>query len=237
MLCLKVNDLSVELVNKLLFKKMNDFDVIFSIRVDDLKILFFVNFYLCQWYIQIDIVNFVFDLWFINYYMDMELIFVLFNLFLGNIELGVEIFISVMLSIQFFVDGIIVYGYCLFGLFLVEFIYMCNWDFFVGVVIGECIVEFLIILVSVGKVFVFCLDDEENVFIIFFLIVVYDVIFFWVFVELVWIWIYVEEVVFFFFIGLIDVNFNDWVGLYYFKWVNVKILDVKLFCVNVELVI
>ncbi|KAK4671178.1 Macrophage colony-stimulating factor 1 receptor [Podospora pseudoanserina] len=234
MLRLKANDPSAELANKPPPKKTNDLDVILSIRADDPKILLPVNLYSCQRHIRIDTANLALDLRFTNYYMDMELTLAPLNLSLGNTESGAETPISATSSTQLFVDGITVYGHRLFGLPPAEPTYMCNWDLSVGAVTGECTAEFLTTLVSAGKAFVFCLDDEENALIILSSIVVYDVTFLRVFVESVQIWIHVEEAAFLLSTGLIDVNFNDWAGSHYSKRANVKIPDIKLSCVNAE---
>ncbi|KAK4179232.1 hypothetical protein QBC36DRAFT_82273 [Triangularia setosa] len=234
MLRLKETDSGAESANKPPPKKTNDLDVILSIRADDPKILLPVNLYSCGRHIQIDTANLALDLRFTNYYMDMELTLAPLNLSLGNTESGAETPISATSSTQLFVDGITVYGHRLFGLPPAEPTYMCNWDLSVGALTGECTAEFLMMLVSAGKVFVFCLDDEENALVMLSSIVVYDVTFLRVFVQSMRIWIHVEEAAFLLSTGLINVNFNDWAGSHYSKRANVKIPDIKLSCVNAE---
>ncbi|KAK0745148.1 hypothetical protein B0T21DRAFT_98239 [Apiosordaria backusii] len=231
---LKETDPGAELANKPPPKKTNDLDVILSIRADDPKILLPVNLYSCQRHIEIDTANMSLDLRFTNYYMDMELTLAPLNLSMGNTESGAETPISATSSTQLFVDGVTVYGHRLFGLPPAEPTYMCNWDLSVGALTGECTAEFLTTLVSAGKAFVFCLDDEENALVMLSSIVVYDVTFLRVFVQSVRIWIHVEEAAFLLSTGLIDVNFNDWAGSHYSKRANVKIPDIKLSCVNAE---
>ncbi|KAK0672578.1 hypothetical protein QBC41DRAFT_243320 [Cercophora samala] len=234
MLRLKETDPGAEVTNKPPPKKTNDLDVILSIRADDPKILLPVNLYSCQRHIQIDTANIALDLRFTNYYMDMELTLAPLNLSLGNTESGAETPISATSSTQLFVDGITVYGHRLFGLPPAEPTYMCNWDLSVGAITGECTAEFLTTLVSAGKAFVFCLDDEENALVMLSSVVVYDVTFLRVFVQSVRIWIHVEEAAFLLSTGLIDVNLNDWARSHYSKRANVKIPDIKLSCVNAE---
>lgn len=195
----------------LFYKKLNDLDVIFSIKVDDLRVMLLLNLYLVVQYVQFELVSLFVDLCFINYYMDFEFDFSLLSFLLGSLEGGLEFLNMVFLNIQLFIDGICVFGYRLFGLLFMELIYFCNWDVFVGVLQGECMGEFVYVFVKSGLVFGFMFDDVENVFVLYLFLVFDDIIFIVLEVQFIKFWFYVDEGVFFLLLDIIIVNSNDWV--------------------------
>ena len=215
-------------------KKSNDLDVMLSVRIDDPKVFLPANIYSAGRHVQLDVACLTADLRFTNYYMDLDLALSPISLSLGNPSDGVGTPMSAATSTQLFIDGISVYGSRLFGLPPTEPTYLCNWDFSVGAITGECTPEFLTALMGGAKVFAFTFDDNENALVPYSSIIVYDVTFLRAFVQSVRLWLHVEDAAFLLSCGSIDVEYNDWARSHYSKRANIRIPDLELSCVNSE---
>jgi hypothetical protein len=231
---LKESDPTAELANKPPPKKSNDLDVILSIRTDDPRVLLPGNLYSSQRHIQIDTASLSLDLRFTNYYMDMDLVVAPLTLSLGSTDSGSETPMSSTSSTQIFLDGLNIHGHRLFGLPPTEPTYMCNWDISVGTLTGECATDFFLTLTNAVKAFVFTFDDDENALIPLSSIVVHDVTFLRVLLRSVRLWLHVEDAAFLLSTGTIDISYNDWARSHYSKRADVKVPDIKLYCVNAE---
>lgn len=215
-------------------KKSNDLDVILSVNADNSSVILPSNLYSAQNHTSIDIASLAADLRFTNYYMDLEVSLSSLAFSEGVEHDGDATPMSANSSTQLFVDGITVTGNRLFGLPPTEPTYVCNWDFAVGALSGECHPEFFRKLANGARAFVFTFDDDENALPSITPPVLHDVTFLRASVESVHIWLHVEEAAFLLSTGNISVNFNDWAGSHYSKKSNIKIPDLQLACVDAE---
>ncbi|KAI4272671.1 MAG: hypothetical protein L6R38_006545 [Xanthoria sp. 2 TBL-2021] len=140
----------------------NDLDVILSVTAVDAEGLLPSYLYSSESDVTLDIASLALDLRFTNYYMDLDMSF-------SPITIGHASFASsewqdpVQVSeAQVFVDGVSIRGHRLFGLPPSEPTYVCNWDFDVGAITGECSVPFFKDLSSALRCFSYTFDDIEN---------------------------------------------------------------------------
>lgn len=99
------------------------------------------------------------DLRFTNYYMDMQMSISPLKIDLQSLHSDGSSSIS---ETQLFIDGTSIHGHRLFGLPPSEPTYVCNWDFDISRIIGECSADFLACLGSGIKSFDFSFDNTEN---------------------------------------------------------------------------
>ncbi|EKD19729.1 uncharacterized protein L3040_001924 [Drepanopeziza brunnea f. sp. 'multigermtubi'] len=215
-------------------KKSNDFDVILSLSADETSVILPSNLYSSTNHIRIDIATLASDLRFTNYYMDLEVALSTLAFSQGSDDDGRSTPISATSSTQLFIDGINVYGNRLFGLPPAEPTYICNWDFAVGAVSGECTSEFFTRLANGGRAFGFSFDDGENALPLISQPVVHDVTFLRASVESVWVWLHVDEAAFLFATETISVTFNDWAGSHYSKKLKLQLPGLQIGCVDAE---
>ncbi len=140
----------------------NDLDVILSVTAVNAEGLLPSYLYSSESDVTLDIASLGFDLRFTNYYMDLDISY-------SPIAIGHASFTSsewqdpVQVSeTQVFIDGVSIRGHRLFGLPPSEPTYVCNWDFDVGAVTGECSVPFFKDLSSALRSFMYTFEDAEN---------------------------------------------------------------------------
>ncbi|KAK2612711.1 Macrophage colony-stimulating factor 1 receptor [Conoideocrella luteorostrata] len=215
-------------------KKSNDLDIIMSVKLDTPRIMLPVNLYSVNRYIHCEFANLSVDLRFTNYYMDLELLLSPLSLSLGNPVLSPESEDSSYSNTQLFIDGVRVFGHRAFGLPPSEPTYLCNWDVSVGMVDGECTVDFLSSLAKGGAAFGFMFDDVENALVPYSSLVFHDVTFVRIDVASVHLWLHVDDAAFLLSSGPIEVRSNDWAGSHYSKRANINIPNIEVSCVNAE---
>ncbi|KAK0118187.1 hypothetical protein ONS95_012492 [Cadophora gregata] len=215
-------------------KKSNDLDVILSVSADESSVILPSNLYSSNNHIRIEIATLAADLRFTNYYMDLEVVLSTLAFSQGSDDDGTTTPISATSSTQLFIDGVNVYGNRLFGLPPTEPTYVCNWDFAIGAVTGECTSEFFTRLVAGGKAFAFSFDDEENALPSISELILHDVTFLRASIETVRVWLHVDEAAFLFATETISVNFNDWAGSHYSKKLKLEIPGLQFGCVDAE---
>jgi hypothetical protein len=216
-------------------KKSNDLDVILSVTADESSIILPSNLYSAKNHICIEIATLAADLRFTNYYMDLEVVLDTLALSQGSEDDdGMATPISATSSTQLFVDGVNATGNRLFGLPPTEPTYVCNWDFGVGSITGECTTDFFNRLASGARAFAFSFDDDENALPSIGAEVLHDITFLRASIESIRLWLHVEESAFLLSSGAISVNFNDWAGTHYSKKLNLELPDLHLACVDAE---
>ena len=113
---------------------------------------------------------------------------------------------------QLFIDGLEVAGHRLFGLPQAEPTYVCNWDFDVGKISGDCSISFLSSLMQIIKCFGLTFNDPENAVPALNPTVEHDVTFLRAKISPINIGLRIEEAAFVLAAGEITLNFNDWAG-------------------------
>jgi hypothetical protein len=215
-------------------KKSNDLDVILSINADNIVALLPTNLYFAGSNVRIETPNLALDLRFTNYYMDMELGLSPLSLSLGNEEDGASTPVNSTSSSQLFIDGVHVIGHRVFGLPPTEPTYVCNWDFDMGAITGECSADFTSRLAAGGRAFAFSFDDYENALPSISTPPLHDVTFLRASIEPIRVWLHAEEAAFLISTGGVEATFNDWAGSHYSRKTNLRLSDFRLACVDAE---
>jgi hypothetical protein len=215
-------------------KKSNDLDVILTVNADKSSVILPSSLYSAKNHICVEIATLAADLRFTNYYMDLEVVLDTLALSQGNEGDSMTSPTSSTSNTQLFIDGVNATGNRLFGLPPSEPTYVCNWDFGVGAITGECTTDFFNRLTSGGRAFAFSFDDDENALPAFATEVLHDVTFLRASVESIRVWMHVEEAAFFASTGTISVKFNDWAGSHYSQRLNLEVPDLHLGCVDAE---
>ncbi|TVY91331.1 Protein CSF1 [Lachnellula willkommii] len=215
-------------------KKSNDLDVIIAVTADESSVILPANLYTAKEHVRIDIATLAADLRFTNYYMDLDVVLSTLAFSLGSEQDGSTTPISATSSTQLFIDGVNANGNRLFGLPPTEPTYVCNWDFAVGAVTGECTTDFFGRLSNGGRAFAFSFDDDENALPSISEIILHDITFLRASIESIRLWLHVEDAAFLLSSGTISVNFNDWAGSHYSKKLKLLVPDLKVGCVDAE---
>lgn len=148
-------------------KISNDLDVILCISVDDASILVPANLYSADRSVRADLPYASADLRFTNYYMDLTVNFSPISISLSEPSASPDSSPeqrqgSSTGQTELFIDSITIFGHRLFGLPPTEPTYICNWDFDVGKISGECTSAFIETAAGAARSFAFTLDDDEN---------------------------------------------------------------------------
>ncbi|KAI9641087.1 Macrophage colony-stimulating factor 1 receptor [Ciborinia camelliae] len=215
-------------------KKNNDLDVILSISADESSVILPANLYSAKNHIRIEIATLAADLRFTNYYMDLNVELSTLAFSLGTENDGRMSIVSATSGTQIFVDGLNISGNRLFGLPPIEPTYVCNWDFGVGAITGECTTEFFVRFLGGAKALAFSFDDDENALPPAAALLLHDVTFLRASVDSIRIWIHVEEAAFLFSTSKITLTFDDWAGSHYSKKLDFQIPNLNFACVDAE---
>lgn len=140
----------------------NDLDVILGIAVEDSCALLPAHLYSAGRNVRLEIPSIGADLRITNYYMDLAITFSPIAVSHTSPAELCQPDPGFHSSTQVFIDGLEVFGHRLFGLPPTEPTYVCNWDFDIGYVRGECSVDFLHCLSMALRCFTLSFDDAEN---------------------------------------------------------------------------
>jgi hypothetical protein len=194
-------------------KAANDLDVILCVSVDEACILVPANLYSAERSIRADLPYASADLRFTNYYMDLMVNFSPISVSLGGSAPRPES------SNEFtggrtevFVDSTIIFGHRLFGLPPIEPTYVCNWDFDLGKISGECTPEFIETAAGAARAFVFTFEDDENSLPLTEMEVIHDVTFLKLRTHDVHIWLHVAKEAILVKTDAISLDYNDLAG-------------------------
>lgn len=204
-------------------RKTNDMDIIFEMHGHMPSILVPSNIYDRNECLKFSSCSFDTDMRFTNYYMDFQttvspLVFVVDTLIDDGSYVSTEP--------QLFIDGLMVYGHRLFGLPPAEPTYVCNWDFDVGEIAGQCSPTFLQSAVASFRFLGLSINDEENALPPLRPVMTCDVTFLRLKVKAVNIWIIPEEIAILLSLGEVSLDFNDWVGSKFSQRMNLSIPNV-----------
>jgi hypothetical protein len=213
-------------------KKDNDLDVILNVTFDRVCALLPANIYSRKENLRLEFLLIETDVRFTNYYMDLEAKFSPVEAAWESIkaeEVGFDDYVS---KTQAFVDGIAIYGHRLFGSPPSEPTYVCNWDFDIGKVTGECSTDFVRIFLQAIRSFGFNLDDDENALPQSHIPVIHDITFLRARFDNVNLWFSLEETAILFKAGQIEITFNDWAGKSFSDRMYVEVPDVQLAAID-----
>ena len=210
----------------------NDLDVILSITAENASALLPAHLYSTAENLRLDISSIIGDLRFTNYYMDLAVTFSPVAVSLGA---SVEPLSSQSVedsSTQIFIDGFEISGHRLFGLPPTEPTYVCNWDFNVGSVTGECSVDFLRLLLLALRCFALSFGDGENALPPLHPPLINDVTFLSVSLRPVSVWIRFEQKALLFSTSEIRFDYNDWATSHFSERFRVVLPNISVSMVD-----
>ena len=213
-------------------KVSNDLDVILQISAENASAILPSGLYNATQGISLDIASIHGDLRFTNYYMDLMVDFS--PISIAHIKCNTAQIISVDVDseTQVFIDGLSLSGHRLFGLPPTEPTYVCNWDFDVGTIKGECTPEFLHGFLLGIRCFGFSFDDMENTLPPLNLTIIHDVTFLRVRVQPILIWLRTESAAFRLGLQSLTLGYNDWAHAESSEKLNVHISEISVAIVD-----
>ena len=213
-------------------KVSNDLDVLLQISADNASAILPSGLYTSSQGISLDTASICGDLRFTNYYMD--LMVTLSPISIAHIKSITPQVISadVDSETQVFIDGLSLYGHRLFGLPPTEPTYVCNWDFDVGSIKGECTPEFLHGFLLGIRCFGFSFDDMENTLPPLNLTIIHDVTFLRVRVQPILIWLRTESAAFRLGLQSLKLGYNDYAHAQSSEKLHVHISEISVAVVD-----
>ncbi|KAL0264794.1 Macrophage colony-stimulating factor 1 receptor [Diplodia seriata] len=214
--------------------KSNDLDVILSVSAEKVSVLLPANLYSVEDHVRVELPYANADLRFTSYYMDLMVDFSPLSLALNVSNAKEDSGFDTNNRTQLFVDLIKIYGHRTFGLPPLEPTYVCNWDFEVGKITGECSDNFLGKLGAFGKSFGFSLDDDENALPILSPLLIRDVTFLRLKTSTIKVWLHVAQEVLLLSTDAISVDFNDWANSTFSQRLNVLVPNLVIASVDAK---
>lgn len=209
--------------------KSNDMDVIVHVTVEDPCAFLPGNLYEHSKCLKLNAPFLEADLRFTNYYMDMQFLLSPLKAALESHQLRDSPTVS---PTELFIDGISIHGHRLFGLPPSEPTYVCNWDFDIGQIVGECSTEFLTCLVAGLQSFDMSFDNEENALPPLYPIALYDVTFLRAKVNMIHVSVLLDQTAFILSAGSLSTNFNDWTNSEFSKRLSLIVPEVAMTAID-----
>lgn len=187
----------------------NDLDVILAIIVEHPCVLLPSQVYSSSENISMDISSIGIDLRFTNYYMDLAVAFSPIAISHTSLPENRDAGVSLASSTQVFIDWFEISGHRLFGLPPSEPTYICNWDFSIGSVSGECCSKFLQCLVLALRSFAFTFEDAENALACAHSQIIHDITFLRARIQPVSLWLRLDEVALLLTLKGLKISYDD----------------------------
>ncbi|EYE95575.1 putative fermentation associated protein (Csf1) [Aspergillus ruber CBS 135680] len=210
-------------------RKSNDLDVIVHVSVDSPCALLPEGIYDHSKCARLTAASLEADLRFTNYYMDLHFTLAPLKAALQLCQAEGPPIIS---EPQLFIEGFTVHGHRLFGLPPAEPTYVCNWDFGIGQIVGECSPEFLSCLFAGLQGFDMTFDNEENALPPLVPLALYDVTFLRAKVDQIHVSVLLEQTAFILSSGPLTVSFNDWADMLFSKRMKLLLPDLSIAAVD-----
>lgn len=213
-------------------KLSNDLDVVLSISVENAAILLPSNLYSAGSGLRADLPFAHADLRFTNYYMDLMVNLSPISLSVGGTVSSPGLPQEAGGQTEIFIDSVTIAGHRLFGLPPTEPTYICNWDFDIGAISGECTAQFLTSAASSIKCFIFSLDDDENTLPITNPAVIHDSTFLRLRTHDVRVWFHVDKEVVLISTGPVKLDFNDLANATFSRRLNAWVPDLTVSAID-----
>ncbi|KAL3469412.1 hypothetical protein BJX99DRAFT_265220 [Aspergillus californicus] len=212
-------------------KKTNDLDVVLHVTVDDACALLPECLYDDLNHVRLAAPSLEIDLRFTNYYMDLQ--FSLAPLKAALETHGKEERPTIS-DPQLFIDSASIYGHRIFGQPPAEPTYVCNWDFDVGRIIGECSPKFLASLAGALQSFDFSFDNKENALPPPFPIALHDVTFLRARINKLHVSVLLDKAALLLSSDGVTVQFNDWANAKFSKRMGMFIPDLSVAAIDYQ---
>lgn len=206
----------------------NDLDIILGIAAEDSCALLPAHLYSSERNIRLEIPSIVTDLRITNYYMDLAITFSPIAISHTSLAELRQPGLGFHSSTQVFIDGLDVFGHRLFGLPPTEPTYVCNWDFELGYVRGECSVDFLHCLSMAIRCFSLSFEDAENALPPLNSPVIHDATFLRARVQPVLVGLRIDQTTFLLSTQEVKIEYNDWAGSLFSDRLYVLVPDLTL---------
>lgn len=206
----------------------NDLDVILGLAIENLCILLPCHIYSANESISMDLSSIGLDLRFTNYYMDLTVNFSPLAVSHTNNCSRPELTATSDQNTQVFINGLQIFGHRLFGLPPLEPTYVCNWDFNIGSITGECCLDFLSSLLMSLKSFGFAFDDAENAPPCPDLQVLHDATFLRLNLQSVNVWLRLEQTAFLLSLTGAQIRYNDLAGQLFSEHLHLNIPNLTI---------
>jgi hypothetical protein len=214
-------------------KLSNDLDVILCIAVDGASVLLPANLYSAERSIRADLPYASADLRFTNYYMDLMVSFSPISVALGGSASGLDLSNEFTSGrTELFVDSVSIFGHRLFGLPPAEPTYVCNWDFDIGKISGECTSVFIETAAGAARAFAFTFDNDENSLPLTEVEIIHDATFLRLRTQEVHIWLHVAQEALLLKTNSIFLDFNDLAGSTFSQRLSASIPDLTVGAVD-----
>ena len=186
----------------------NDLDVILGITAENSCVLLPAHLYSSQENVRLEVCTMTADLRITNYYMDLAVSSSPIAVSHISRSLGSGMYSNT----QVFIDSLDIFGHRLFGLPPTEPTYVCNWDFGIGFVTGECSIDFLRCLAMSVRCFTSSFEDVENALPPVNSLALHDLTLLRARTRLIRLGLRLEQAVFLLNMKSINVSYNDWAG-------------------------
>lgn len=210
----------------------NDLDVILGLAIENLGIILPCHIYSANESISIDLSSIGLDLRFTNYYMDLTVNFSPLAVSRTSHGIRPELAAKSDQNTQVFIDGVQIFGHRLFGLPPLEPTYVCNWDFNIGSITGECCLDFLRSLLMSLKSFGFAFEDAENASSCPDLQVLHDTTFLRLNLQSVNVWLRLEQTAFLLSLMGAQIRYNDLAGQLFSEHLHFSVPDLTIAIVD-----
>lgn len=208
----------------------NDLDVILGITAENSCALLPAHLYSSQENVRFEVCSIAADLRITNYYMDLAVSSSPIAISHSSHSDGSRSYSNT----QVFIDGIEILGHRLFGLPPTEPTYVCNWDFEVGLVDGECSIDFLRCLKMSVRCFASSFEDAENALPPLSPLALYDITLLRARTRPIRLGLRVEQAMFLLNVGIINVKYNDWAGALFSDRLQILLPELALTVADVH---
>jgi hypothetical protein len=215
-------------------KISNDLDVILCISAEQASVMLPTNLYSSESSLRADLPYASADLRFTNYYMDLVTDFSPISISLGTSISSPGLPNDISGRSEMFIESVTIIGHRLFGLPPTEPTYVCNWDFGVGKVSGECTSEFIEKAAGAARSFAFTFDDDENTLAVADPVIIHDSTFLRLKTEDIHVWFHIGLEAVLVSTGSISLDFNDLAGTTFSQRLNAIIPDLTIGAVDAK---
>ncbi|KAL8834697.1 MAG: hypothetical protein Q9170_003641 [Blastenia crenularia] len=213
-------------------KISNDLDVILCITAVTAKASLPSYLYSSTENVLLDIPSLGLELRFTNYYMDLDVSFSPITVGHSSSFSPTEQGPTKPSEKQVFIDGVEIKGHRLFGLPPAEPTYICNWDFDIGDITGECSVSFVRLLSSALRCFAFTFDDAENALQPLSIPEIHDVTYLRAKLKLIRVWVLTEDGTVLLTSQCCNIDYNDLAKSLFSQRLNVTFPSVAMAVMN-----
>ncbi|KAI4130952.1 MAG: hypothetical protein LQ338_001463 [Usnochroma carphineum] len=213
-------------------KLSNDLDVILSITAVTAEASLPSYIYSAAENVSLDVPSLGLDLRFTNYYMDLDVAFSPITVSHASSTPSKGEDSAEISETQLFIDGVEVKGHRLFGLPPTEPTYVCNWDFSIGDVIGECSIPFFKAFSSALRCLSFSFDDAENALQPLSTAEIHDVTFLRAHVKLLRIWLEIDDAALLVSAKDCKIEYNDWAKSFFSQRLRINLPTIAVAVVN-----